>query len=189
MSSYEQALRHTLEFEAGYANNPADNGGETYRGVSRNNWPKWPGWAKIDHAKRLGIISKAGLDREFANDPEMEAAVAAFYKAEFWDKVPESFPPQLKAKTFDTCVNMGLSGGFRILQRALNKTGEHLKVDGICGKLTTAAAVKATQGLLMDMFCLCQKQKYQSIVRNDRTGKQARFLNGWLRRAAWKPEA
>jgi len=38
----------TLSFEGGWVNNPADKGGETYRGISRKANPKWSGWGAVD---------------------------------------------------------------------------------------------------------------------------------------------
>ncbi len=59
--SFAEALKHTLEFEGGYANDPADRGGETFRGISRKNWPRWSGWDLIDQVKRKGA------DKNFIN--------------------------------------------------------------------------------------------------------------------------
>ncbi len=43
-----------LSHEGGYANHPADKGGETYRGISRKANPNWEGWKYIDDVKRTG---------------------------------------------------------------------------------------------------------------------------------------
>lgn len=43
-----------LGHEGGYANHPADKGGETYRGISRKANPDWVGWKYIDEVKRTG---------------------------------------------------------------------------------------------------------------------------------------
>lgn len=83
-SAFEKALSHTLGFEGGYANDPADRGGETFRGISRISWPKWPGWALIDRARADGLTSAPALDRHFADDPEMARLVTDFYRNEFW---------------------------------------------------------------------------------------------------------
>ncbi len=93
--SFEEALDHTLQFEGGYANDPADRGGETFRGISRVSHPDWPGWAEIDHykrelARRDGISnwrSKANwrkLDAVTANDRDLARLVAEFYRKKFW---------------------------------------------------------------------------------------------------------
>ncbi|MDR1034997.1 MAG: hypothetical protein LBT40_00015 [Deltaproteobacteria bacterium] len=38
-------MKHVEEMEGGWANNPADSGGETFRGIARNFHKSWPGWA------------------------------------------------------------------------------------------------------------------------------------------------
>lgn len=83
-SAFENVLSHTLGFEGGYANDPADRGGETFRGISRKSWPNWPGWALIDQVKAAGLVSASAIDRRFADDAEMEKMVTDFYRDEFW---------------------------------------------------------------------------------------------------------
>lgn len=82
---FEKALKHTLEFEGGYVNDPADSGGETFRGISRRNWPDWPGWALIDKAKAAGCRSPAAINAHFRGDQEIGRLVADFYQAAFWE--------------------------------------------------------------------------------------------------------
>ena len=43
MANFDEAFALTMKSEGGYANNPNDTGGETYKGVSRKNHPKWNG--------------------------------------------------------------------------------------------------------------------------------------------------
>jgi len=83
-SAFEKAFSHTMGFEGGYVNDPADRGGETFRGISRKSWPNWPGWALIDEVKAAGLRSASAIDRRFADDAEMETLVINFYKNEFW---------------------------------------------------------------------------------------------------------
>ena len=42
-----------LKHEGGYANVSGDLGGETYRGISRKNFPSWNGWEIVDEKKPL----------------------------------------------------------------------------------------------------------------------------------------
>ncbi len=65
---FQKALAHTLEFEGGYANDPADSGGETFRGISRRNWPQWEGWPLIDQAKVKGNKTAKTINEAFADD-------------------------------------------------------------------------------------------------------------------------
>ena len=41
--SFDRAFVTTMQSEGGYVNNPKDPGGETYMGISRNNYPHWQG--------------------------------------------------------------------------------------------------------------------------------------------------
>ena len=76
--SFKKALEHMLKFEGGYANDPNDSGGETFRGVSRRNWPKWPGWPLIDRAKAEGCRTAKAVNARFAGDAQMDTLTAQF---------------------------------------------------------------------------------------------------------------
>jgi len=51
---FSQIIPTTLKHEGGYANHPADKGGETYRGITRKNNDEWQGWKVINEVKRTG---------------------------------------------------------------------------------------------------------------------------------------
>ena len=191
---FEKALKHMLEFEGGYANDPADSGGETFRGVSRRNWPKWPGWALIDQAKAEGRCTAAAINALFEGDAEMEQMVADFYHQNFW-KPFELFdlPARLTAKLFDTAVNMGVGRAAKLLQTSINSLGPVVKliVDGAIGPRTLDALgllldAPNGEGRVLTAYADAQANHYQAIVRNKPS--QKKFLKGWLRRAAWIPE-
>jgi hypothetical protein len=85
--AYEGA---TQGFEGGYADDPADAGGETFNGISRRSHPGWPGWALIDEAKaEAGPVKGAALaraiDARFKGDPVMAGLLREFYKTNYWD--------------------------------------------------------------------------------------------------------
>ena len=44
MANFKIAHEKTAANEGGYANNHADVGKETYRGIARKLHPKWQGW-------------------------------------------------------------------------------------------------------------------------------------------------
>ena len=191
---FEKALKHTLQFEGGYANDPADSGGETFRGVSRRNWPKWPGWPLIDRAKVRGATTAKLINAAFDGDPEMERLVADFYCQNFWKPFERhGLPERLTAKLFDTAVNMGAGRAAKLLQTAINSLGPvvRLIVDGAIGPRTLDAL-----GLTLDSptgerrilaaYSEAQADRYKTIAENNPS--QKKFLNTWLRRAAWLPE-
>ncbi len=191
--SFEEALEHLLEFEGGYVNDPDDAGGETFRGVSRRSWPDWAGWALIDAARAAGLRSARALDGRFARDAAMDRLVAGFYRANFWrpwDRL--GLPARLTGKLFDTAVNVGTGRAAGLLQAAVNRLGPAvpLAVDGIVGPRTRAAldaALAAPDGedRLLAACAEAQADHYRALVRA--RPARAKFLRGWLRRAAWIP--
>lgn len=188
MDNFNKALKHTLQFEGGYASDPDDSGGETFRGISRRNWPNWPGWKLIDQAKGSGLRGAAAINKAFEGDALMAELVADFYWQNFWRPFEKlGLPPSLTAKLFDTAVNTGIGGASRILQQAICviKPGA-LKIDGAIGPLTLAALRNIPEADLLEAFVDQQTFYYQGIV--SRRPSQAKFLNGWMRRAAWLPD-
>lgn len=185
--SFAEALKHTLEFEGGYANDPADRGGETFRGISRKNWPRWSGWDLIDQVKRKGA-DKNFINLTFSQDAEMEALVAKFYHDNFWVPFERlELPPRVTAKLFDTAVNMGVGQATKFLQRAVGTNA-----DGVAGPKTRIAIDEywtehgeSGESALLANIVDAQGNFYRNIVK--RNPSQAKFINGWLRRADWVP--
>ncbi len=87
-------------------------------------------------------------------------------------------------KLYDTSVNTGPRRAAIILQRAVNATlaDDRLVDDGIIGR-RTREATKAVLGgdahVLLAALRAVQAEFYRSIA----TGRRAKFLDGWLRRA------
>jgi lysozyme family protein len=175
-----------LVFEGGYANDPVDRGGETFRGISRKNWPRWAGWDLIDHVKRSGITKAKDIDAGFRQDAEMEALVSGFYRENFWAPFERlDLPPRATAKLFDTAVNVGVSRAIKFLQESLNVCGERLVVDGKAGP-ATKAAINACTDYIVGIIAEKQADFYRAIAADNPS--QSKFLKGWLRRADWIPE-
>ncbi len=82
MANYNEAILKVLNNEGGYVNDPADKGGETYKGISRNNWSKWIGWQFIDGAKNNSNFPKC-----LSAIPQLKKSVIDFYKINFWEPV------------------------------------------------------------------------------------------------------
>jgi lysozyme family protein len=178
MTEFNEAYDHMIgEFEGGYANKKTDKGKMTYKGISRRSFPDWPGWKIIDPL----VLASNGNAREinsalFGNDM-MESLVKDLYFKEFWTPVA-MLPDRLRFKTFDTCVNMGLIPGIKIMQKAVGTVA-----DGKIGPKTLAAAKDSDA--VLKKFSEFQANRYREIVAAD--PDQAVNLKGWLRRAKWIP--
>lgn len=186
MADFQIAHRETMGNEGGYANNPNDRGGETYKGIARHYHPRWQGWPILDRVK-TGIVNqpKYGtseyfawakhLNKALAVDPMIQKYVLAFYKAEFWDRSHLSeFPSQgLANLIYDLNVNTG-SRGTRWLQQALG-----VEDDGCVGP-ATLAVVRAANG---DSLVEIVKDKAEAHYKAEAAKPgQAGFLGGWLAR-------
>lgn len=204
IADWEKAYHDMLRFEGGYANHPADRGGETYKGIARNVWGKWKGWSIVDEYKKQ-TSSVRELNNALAANRKMDSLVRDFYKRNFWDMVHgDELPGKLARKTFDTAVNMGVRWGIRLLQKAINGINIQrrrddknplfvdLDVDGKYGRKTSEAirAVFAEYGKMegqeeiLDWYCKYQAERYHAIV--TRNPSQRVFLRGWLRRASYR---
>lgn len=144
MANFNQAYAVVKKNEGGYANNPNDRGGETYKGIARKMWPSWNGWIYIDSIKATKGKTAEIINREGEKNVSLQASVLAFYKQNFWDKLNLDLvnDQQIGYELFDTSVNMGTGVAAVNLQRVLNvcnrnqKDYPDLKVDGDIGNTT-----------------------------------------------------
>lgn len=127
MADFTQALKLTLNAEGGWCNDPKDPGGETYCGISRKNWPQWPGWA---------VIHPKGAAAPVLTDPALPGLVAGFYRPNFWERVQgDALNVQADANAvFDAAVNTSVREATLLAQRAAGVAD-----DGVFGPQTVAA--------------------------------------------------
>lgn len=186
MADFNTAFSATDKIEGEYANNPADTGGETYRGISRKKHPEWVGWRLIDSIKATLVKQPAYGTSEYRNwvkhlnsllrdSVSVQSKVKDFYLTLFWRNLGKLESQELANWVYDKDVNTG-SRGSRWLQEALG-----IKVDGVVGPQTIAAANAVTDPapLLVHMKSLACDY-YTQVVENDPTQQQ--FLKGWLAR-------
>lgn len=136
MANFTIALKKVLKNEGGYANNPNDAGGETYKGISRKNHPTWAGWISIDQIKKA---HPRGFKTILEHTPELQDKVKDFYKRRFWDELclDTCGNQELANQAFDMAVNAGVKAGVKILQKVLG-----IPADGILGNITKKAIAK-----------------------------------------------
>jgi lysozyme family protein len=98
-----------------------------------------------------------------------------------------AFPERVMDKLYDTAVNTGVSRASKILQEALNELIKppKLAVDGKIGPATRKAICGLDENAVLGKLAERQAAFYRGIVA--RKPSQAKFLKGWLRRAAWLP--
>ena len=169
MSSFEQALTFTigtasisqLGEEGGFANNPADPGGATYRGVTLASWRAWtrnPAASVIE----LRTLSYAQL--------------SAFYGANFWNPIyGDVLPPAVALSVFDHAVTAGVFHSAVILQAALGLSPADQ--DGHIGLAVTVPAVlKADLRPLLASLGNRQNLYYRGLATFPTFGR------GWLAR-------
>jgi len=116
MADFHIAHKKTARNEGGYANDPADRGGETWKGIARKFHPNWPGWKIIDEYK----IYKDFKSR-LARDEHLDKLLLEFYRVEFWNRIRgDEIRHQIVANSlYDSAVNMGVSQAIKLAQRAL----------------------------------------------------------------------
>lgn len=121
-----------------------DSGGETYRGVSRNNNPTSGIWAIIDEYKRVHGIPKWN---SIIPDANLNRMVDELTKSKYWDKLRlDTIKNQSLANyMMDFGFNSGTGTVANIVQRLVK-----VPVDGIIGALTVNQINKANQKNLFD---------------------------------------
>ena len=168
---YKTILPHTLKWEGGYVNDPDDKGGETYRGISRVNNPRWVGWAMLEKHKPLH-------KGDIVNDPQLNAAVSDLYYTKYFlsntlDKLNSAM---VALMCFDFDVNGGYDG--KKLQSILNQRfSAKLLVDGVVGNKTLAVVNSLSEAQLSNAILDARLDRYQWLVKNE--PKDEKFLDGW----------
>lgn len=180
------AIARTLKLEGGLSEAPRDPGGVTNCGVSLRYALQQ---VRTDpEAVRLFDVDHDGhVDRRDIEGLTADAA-AEIYFADWWRPgwQRELAPPILAWKAFDAAVNTGPTRAAVVLQTALCARGAALKIDGVAGPVTLAAArdqANADQGAaLLAAFRAAQADFYRLLVSQQPRLKP--FLAGWLARAA-----
>ncbi len=169
MSDFKTALAITLPHEGGYSNVGTDLGGETYAGISRKNWPNWPGWAIIDKSKPLKRY-------QYVKDKRLAGLIEVFYYENFWkrtrgDKIESQ---QIANFLFDWLVNSGYHA-IKGLQRLVGVTD-----DGLMGPQTLAAVNAADPAELFPKYKAARMKFLKDIITRDPS--QAVNWAGWVDR-------
>lgn len=187
MADFLISKKKTGGNEGGYSNNLKDKGKETYDGISRANWPKWPGWVLIDGAKLQpgfpqDLHNKRNwkvIDTYLAKIPRLAELVTYFYKVNYWNTIyGDLINSQDIANTlYDWEVNSGEGHPAKAVQ-ALVGADE----DGDIGPATVRLInAYPDQNELLLSLRKARVTFVKNIVENDPS--QAGFLASWVDRA------
>ncbi len=187
MADFRLALRKILENEGGYVDDPDDQGGETYMGISRRHHPKWEGWERIDQYKKSTrfpeVLDVDAVIRQWVRD---------FYHDLYWNPIGLSKVASQDAaeELLDMAVHLGVKRAVIFLQRGLNvlnrrgRLWNDLVVDGSAGLRTRTALSKyeamEAPGFLVKVLLL-QRGGYYIDRALDREVNE-KYIRGWLRR-------
>lgn len=176
MAKFEIAEAITGRNEGGYANDPADRGGETYAGIARKFWPNWSGWKRIDFIKDNYGKSAATINNYARNDKELSKEISSFYKVNFWDvNNLDQFTDQQIANTiYDFGVNSGTGRAAKELQNILG-----VIQDGKIGPKTIAQVNSGNFKAVHAAYNCRRKEFYEGLAKKP---SQAKFLKSWLSR-------
>ena len=152
---FEDIIDDVFKKEGGYVNAPKDPGGETKYGISKKAFPN---------------VDIKSLTKEDAKK---------IYMDNYWKpSKAESIPEKLRHIYFDMCVNFGIRGAGRVLQRACNgKNKDKIEVDGKVGKQT----INACKNLEVDRLRSYRVLRFGQIVYKNKV--MEKFWYGWYKRA------
>jgi len=188
---FSEAYAIVMHHEGGYAFDPDDPGGETYKGISRVFWFNWQGWQIIDQIKTN--YPRPEWNTQLKLDPNLQDWVLDFYKINFWDTLQldalSKYSKALATDLFDMGVNLGIGQTGEYFQRSLNaannrgKLYPNIPVDGRIGPRTLKMFEQAvtTRGipLIYKLVNICQGYHY--FNRMEQNESQEKWI-GWFNR-------
>lgn len=190
MAKFEIAFKITMGHEGGYANDPDDNGGETYAGIARKFWPTWAGWGIIDAIKVNQGRTAVVINQHAKASLVLNNLIAGFYKVNFWNtnNLDLVNSQAIANELFDIAVNMGVKIAAKMLQESLNLCNKNrmsypdIEVDGIVGTVETLPILnsKANQAAILNTINMLQGERYLDIMRSNKS--QEKFWPSWLSR-------
>lgn len=173
-TDFQKALKHTLQFEGGYVNDPHDMGGETNYGITKKT---------AKHHGYNGSMKSIPMGK-----------VEEIYRKGYWDKnrldqVCERVGYDVAQEIFDAGVNTGVSRAGKWLQKAINllnrdqKSWTDITEDGIIGPMTLSVLSRfngTDEAHLLKTLRALRASHYINLA--TKKSNQERFLRGWLKR-------
>ena len=174
MAEFKTAFQKMLNHEGGYVNDTNDQGGETYKGISRTKHKNWSGWEMVDKYKNM-----SGFPKILDKDIEIQKQVELFYLNQFWLPLKaDQISNQLVADSiFDFSVNAGI---ITCVQLAQSLMGD-IHVDGIIGVQTLSKLNGVNPKHFQAAFTVGKISYYIYIIKRRPSNKK--YLYGWVTRA------
>lgn len=188
MGDFLISYKKAMKVEGGYANDPDDSGGETWRGISRKNHPNWKGWGIVDRV-RLLTPDKERLERLLGADVELQNLVLDFYKKVFWDvmRLDEVLEQSICDELFESGINLNHEVVVEFLQMAINATNRNgrdypdIDEDGKMGPITVKRLNYHPRPAQVLKLLNCQQGVYYMNITRKRPS-QEKFMTSWLSR-------
>lgn len=184
------AHRETMGEEGGYANNPDDLGGPTYKGCAKNFFGKLPLWQLIDwhlsqvppqppYNWRKGSPYREWVEKlnaRLAADRDLQAKILSFYRVVFWNghNIDQIRDQRVANWLYDHAVNGG-GRGIGWMQTAAGVTA-----DGDIGP-KTIAAINAADPVALLNRAEDEAGVYRLKRAHDKPS-QIQYLPSWLKR-------
>ena len=157
---FERAQAIIDRFEGGFRQSPDENGGACNFGVSRVVLAEW-------RDRPVSIVEVRELTRAEAHE---------IYRARFWKKVGgDSLPPGVALIVYNLAVLGGPPRAVTFLQRALDRLGEPVAVDGEIGPETLGAALRVRPSALVEAFAKIEAAFHSA-------SSKTQYIAGWLKR-------
>jgi len=194
ISDWKKTYKAMIKLQAGYKQDLSSIG-ESYKGIVRKVWSKWPGWVIIDFYKKEAEGIDIKVNYIALQDKRLKELVELFYKEKFWNKIHgDELPVKLAKKLFHTAIDVTVPISILILQRAINTIDINYDVfeNGVYNKETDLAVkdifkkyeVEGGQDILIKWCCKYQAERYHAIT--TRYPKQRTFLKGRLEKALYQ---
>jgi lysozyme family protein len=130
MAKFSESHHLTAKEEGGFSSRSKDPGGYTYKGISKQSHPNFPGWPLVARwVSKYGGPAKA-YNRVFP-DPVLDKMIADYFEKKFYtpnkiDKINDQF---VANHVYDFCVNSG--SGPLIINRAFGYSGLLIKQETV----------------------------------------------------------
>jgi len=161
MKGFTEALGIVLQHEGGFVDHPDDPGGATNKGVTQAVYNAWRR-ARGEPTRSVREIT--------------DVEVRVIYQDHYWQRGRcHEMPWPVSLLHFDGCVNHGITGAARVLQRTLG-----VAADGVIGPVTLGT-LKQRPAVPLAYGILWERLAYYVRICSARPASRT-FLLGWLRR-------